>query len=90
MAGESQSTFFGLSSVDDWRKKSGVTCSFVIFAALNIAMVWIGADAIYQCPIEPMVPTYLVGELGLKMQLYYLVRLRGWGHWLGGGSDSVS
>ena len=68
MPGESQSTFFGLSSVDDWRKKSGVTCSFVIFAALNIAMVWIGADAINQCPIEPMVPTYLVGEFATEGQ----------------------
>ncbi len=62
MAGESKSTFFGLNSVDDWRKKSGVTCSFVIFAALNIAMVWVGADAINQCPIQKMVPTYLIGK----------------------------
>lgn len=65
MAGESQSTFFGLNSVADWRKKSGITCSFVIFAALNIAMVWIGADALHLCPIQPMVPTYLVGNMYL-------------------------
>ena len=62
MASEARSTFLGLSSVDDWRKKSGITCTFAIFAALNIAMVWVGADAFNLCPVEKMVPTYLIGK----------------------------
>ena len=62
MASEGRSTFLGLSSVDDWRKKSGITCTFAIFAALNVAMVWVGADAVGACPVEKMVPNYLIGN----------------------------
>jgi hypothetical protein len=36
--------------------------SFIIFAALNIAMVWIGADAVDECPVQKMVPNYLIGN----------------------------
>lgn len=62
MPNENSSTFFGLNSVQDWRKKSGITCTFVLFAALNVAMVWVGADAVGHCPVEKMVPTYLIGK----------------------------
>jgi hypothetical protein len=62
MPSENSSTFFGLNSVQDWRKKSGITCTFVLFAALNVAMVWVGADAVGHCPVEKMVPTYLIGK----------------------------
>ena len=34
----------------------------MIFAALNIAMVAVGSDALDACPLDPMIPIYLVGE----------------------------
>jgi len=63
MAGESQSTFFSMSSATKWTKTSGITCSFVIFALLNISMVWVGADALDECNVERMVPIYLIGKI---------------------------
>ena len=50
------------SEAQDWRKKSGLSCSFFVFAALNLAMVIVGSDAAYLCPVQPMVPVYLIGE----------------------------
>ena len=50
------------SEAQDWRKKSGLSCSFFIFAALNLAMVIVGGDAAYLCPVQPMVPVYLIGK----------------------------
>ena len=52
-----------LGSIDDWRKKSGLSCSFFIFAALNIAMIVVGGDALFLCPVQPMVPVYLIGKI---------------------------
>ena len=51
----------GLCALNDYRKKSGLTCSFIIFAALNIAMVAVGGTAVHACPAEHMVPVYLIG-----------------------------
>ncbi len=48
-------------SLNDWRKKSGITCSFVIFAALNIALMVEGIKNLHKCRVEPMVPIYLIG-----------------------------
>ena len=50
------------TALNDWRKKSGLTCSFVIFTALNIAMMTIGIMGLHRCPIQKMVPIYLIGE----------------------------
>ena len=52
----------GLELLTNWCKKSGLSCSFFIFAALNIAMVVIGADALNLCIVEPMIPIYLIGK----------------------------
>ena len=53
----------GMGAMEDWRKKSGLSCSFIIFAALNLAMVIVGGDAVYLCKIQPMIPIYLIGKL---------------------------
>lgn len=53
-------SWLGLSAMDDWRKKSGFSCSFIIFAALNTAMVAVGGEALNGCPLEHMVPIYLI------------------------------
>ena len=52
----------GLCALNDYRKKAGLSCSFIIFAALNIAMVYNGAENIQRCPAEPMIPVYLLGK----------------------------
>ena len=59
--GNSESRWFG-AALNDWRKQSGITCSFVIFAALNIAMMVVGIRNLRDCPAEKMVPIYLIGE----------------------------
>ncbi len=51
-----------LGKMDDWRKKSGLSCSFFIFAALNTAMVVVGAKALKLCPLQTMIPIYLIGK----------------------------
>lgn len=51
-----------LLEMNDWRKKSGLTCTFAVFAALNVAMMVVGIKAIGRCPAEEMIPTYLIGE----------------------------
>ena len=61
MSKDKENSWFGLGTIDDWRKKSGLSCSFFIFAALNIAMVAVGADSIHDCAIAYMIPVYLVG-----------------------------
>ena len=53
----------GMGAMEDWRKKSGLSCSFIIFAALNLAMVIVGGDAVYLCKIQPMILIYLIGKL---------------------------
>ena len=65
----------GLELLTDWCKKSGLSCSFFIFAALNIAMVVIGADALNLCIVEPMIPIYLIGKfIIIRIVLLVLVR----------------
>ena len=59
-------------SLNDWRKQSGLTCSFVIFAALNIVFMYMGITNLHRCPAERMVPIYLVGELGIWAALKQL------------------
>ena len=54
--------WLSLGSMDNLRKKSGLSCSFIIFAALNIAMVAVGGEAVNLCPIDPMIPIYLIGN----------------------------
>ena len=49
-------------SLNDWRKQSGLTCSFIVFAALNVAFMYVGITNLDNCPVEKMVPIYLVGE----------------------------
>ena len=49
-------------SLNDWRKQSGLTCSFIIFAALNVAFMYVGITNLHSCPVEKMVPIYLVGK----------------------------
>ena len=51
-------------SLNDWRKQSGLTCSFIIFAALNVAFMYVGITNLHSCPVEKMVPIYLVGKEG--------------------------
>jgi len=51
---------FGLMALNDFRKNSGFTCSFMIFAALNIAMMIIGVQNLHNCPISYMIPVYLI------------------------------
>ena len=53
---------FGLMALNDCRKNSGFTCSFMIFAALNIAMMTIGVQNLHSCPISYMIPVYLIGK----------------------------
>ena len=53
-----------LGDVNDCRKKSGLTCSFVVFAALNVAMMVVGIKAVDSCPVDQMIPNYLIGETG--------------------------
>lgn len=48
--------------MNDCRKQSGITCSFVVFMALNVAMLVVGINATGHCPEEPMVPVYLIGS----------------------------
>ena len=60
------------SEAQDWRKKSGLSCSFFIFAALNLAMVIVGGDAAYLCPVQPMVPVYLIGKY-LRVSIFCLI-----------------
>ena len=55
-------TNHGLDLLTNWCKKSGLSCSFFIFATLNTAMVAIGADALKLCKVEPMIPIYLIGK----------------------------
>lgn len=50
------------SLVDEWRKRPGLPCCWIVFAALNIAMMVIGIERLDECPIEPMIPIYLIGE----------------------------
>ena len=51
-----------LGGMNDWRKQSGITCSFVIFAGLNIGMMYVGINSVDKCPIEQMIPNYLIGK----------------------------
>ena len=68
-ANNSSSSSGGMGAMEDWRKKSGLSCSFFIFAALNLAMVIVGGDAVYLCKIQPMIPIYLIGKY--KYITYY-------------------
>merc|ERR1712038_501332 len=68
----------GMGAMEDWRKKSGLSCSFIIFAALNLAMVIVGGDAVYLCKIQPMIPIYLIvaGSTSLALLVARLVVAR--------------
>ena len=68
---------FGLVALNDFRKQSGFTCTFMIFAALNISMVVIGGQHLNQCPVSHMIPVYLVGKCVIlcKKQRQYNVIL---------------
>lgn len=55
-----QRDFLGLVALNDFRKKSGLSCSFMIFAALNLAMLIIGAKHLDECPVSHMIPVYLI------------------------------
>merc|ERR1711997_582842 len=66
--------WFSLGSMDNLRKKSGLSCSFIIFAALNIAMVAVGGKAIKNCPVDPMIPIYLI-VAGSTSLLLLVIRL---------------
>eukprot|EP00095_Tigriopus_kingsejongensis_P004244 maker-scaffold711_size108467-snap-gene-0.34 protein:Tk04244 transcript:maker-scaffold711_size108467-snap-gene-0.34-mRNA-1 annotation:"PREDICTED: uncharacterized protein LOC100493102 isoform X4" len=59
---------------NEQRKQYGITCTFTIFAALNICMIYVGAKAVHSCPVEPMVPNYLIVAGSLSMSLL-MVRL---------------
>ena len=54
----------GIGAMEDWRKKTGLSCCFFFFATLNLGMVFVGGNAIDHklCPVEPMVPIYLIGK----------------------------
>ena len=64
--GESSSSSSSIS-LNDWRKQSGLTCSFIIFAALNVAFMYVGITNLHSCPVEKMVPIYLVGKSMTKV-----------------------
>jgi len=68
-------SWFSLGSIDNLRKKSGLSCSFIIFAALNIAMVAVGADTLNYCTVDYMIPVYLVvaGSTSLILLILRLV-----------------
>ena len=68
-------SWFSLGSIDNLRKKSGLSCSFIIFAALNIAMVAVGADTLNYCTVDYMIPIYLVGEKFTKVFKSFLLNL---------------
>lgn len=51
---------FGLIALNDFRKQSGLSCSFMVFAALNLAMLAIGAQNLDDCPVSHMIPVYLI------------------------------
>lgn len=51
-----------LGCMNDWRKQSGITCSFLVFSALNIGMMVVGIQAVHKCPVQPMIPNYLIGK----------------------------
>ena len=68
-------SWFSLGSIDNLRKKSGLSCSFIIFAALNIAMVAVGADTLNFCTIDYMIPIYLVGEKFTKLLKSFLFKI---------------
>ena len=51
----------GVEDVNDWRKRSGLTFSFLVFAALNIVMMYVGIISVDKCPIQQMIPNYLIG-----------------------------
>merc|ERR1712154_600385 len=72
---EKKFAWFSLGSIDNWRKKSGLSCSFIIFAALNIAMVAVGGDTIYECHVDPMISVYLIvaGSTSLILLILRLV-----------------
>ena len=70
MAGSENSDLFGLVALNDFRKKSGFTCSFMIFAALNLTMLIIGAQNLDQCPVSHMIPVYLIGEYNKVIPLF--------------------
>merc|ERR1711997_64010 len=69
-------SWFSLGSIDNVRKKSGLSCSFIIFAALNIAMVAVGSNALDACPVDPMIPIYLV-VAGSTSLILLVIRLIG-------------
>ena len=48
--------------INERRKQYGFTFTFVVFAALNIGMMYSGIVTIHKCPIEPMIPNYLIGK----------------------------
>lgn len=50
------------SGINTQRKQYGITCTFAVFAALNVIMMYVGIRAIHVCPAERMVPNYLIGE----------------------------
>ena len=74
MADEDENKKLG-SQINQWRKQSGITCSFVIFAALNIAMVVVGVKASNYCPVEPMITIYLMvaGSTSLSLLIVRLL-----------------
>ena len=63
-----------LEGMNDWCKKSGITASFVIFGALNIGMMYVGIRSVDKCPVEQMIPNYLIGKIiiGLTTEYYDL------------------
>jgi len=66
---------FGLCALNDYRKKAGLSCSFIVFAALNIAMVVNGARNVKGCPAETMIPVYLLvaGSTSLALLMVRLI-----------------
>jgi len=61
MKGEGGGPLSRLIEVNDWRKKSGLTCSFVVFTLLNAVMLIVGVNTMDDCPEEEMIPVYLIG-----------------------------
>jgi len=74
-AGATPSGCCGLFALNDYRKKAGLSFSFLVFAALNITMVYNGANNLKKCPGEPMVPVYLLvaGSTSLALLVVRLI-----------------
>ena len=54
--------------LEEWKRRTGITFGFVVFFGLSISMLGVGAAHANDCPVEKMVPIYLIGNRKLFPQ----------------------